>query len=48
MLVDLMRDCRVTDIRALAGVHADRSADTGLPLLFKADTIPDSTGVTLH
>jgi hypothetical protein len=48
MLVDLLRDCRVTDIRALAGVHADRAAETGLPLLFKPDTMPDSAGVTLH
>jgi len=48
MLVDLLRDCRVTDIRVLAGVHADRVARTGLPLLFKPDTIPDATAVTLH
>jgi hypothetical protein len=48
MLVDLLRDCRVTDIRALAGVHDDRAAETGLPLLFKPDTIPDSARVTLH
>ena len=48
MLVDLMRDCRVTDIRTLAGVHADRVAGTGLPLLFKPDTIPDSTGFGVH
>jgi len=48
MLVDLLRDCRVTDIRALAGVHADRAAETGLPLLFKPDTMPDSARVTLH
>ena len=48
MLVDLVRDCRVTDIRALAGVHADRVAGSGLPLLFKPDTIPDDAQVTLH
>ncbi|MEO8304222.1 MAG: hypothetical protein ABI724_08880 [Betaproteobacteria bacterium] len=48
MLVDLVRDCRVTDIRALAGVHADRVAGSGLPLLFKPDTIPDGAQVTLH
>ena len=47
-LVDLMRDCRVTDIRMLAGVHPDRAANTGLPLLFKPDTIPASAHVTLH
>ena len=48
MLVDLLRDCRITDIRVLAGVHADRVAGTGLPLLFKPDTIPDAIAVTLH
>jgi len=48
MLVDLLRDCRVADIRCVAGVHADRAADTGLPLLFKPDTIPDSAGHAVH
>ena len=48
MLVDLMRDCRVTDIRTLAGVHADRAAGTGLPLLFKPDTIPASIEAAVH
>ena len=48
MLVDLMRDCRVTDIRTLAGVHADRDAGTGLPLLFKPDTIPASIAAVVH
>jgi hypothetical protein len=40
MLVTLMRDCRVTDVRVLSGVYADRDAATGLPLLFKADALP--------
>ncbi len=48
MLVDLLRDCRVTDIRALSGVYADRAAGSGLPLLFKPDTIPDAVLVTVH
>jgi len=48
MLIDLLRDCRVSDIRVLPGVHADRAAETGLPLLFKPDTIPGSTGGALH
>lgn len=48
MLVDLLRDCRVTDIRVLGGVHADRAAGAGLPLLFRPDTIPGGTAVTLH
>ena len=46
MLVGLMRDCRVKDVRTLAGVHADRVA--GLPLLFKPDTIPGSAGYGVH
>ena len=48
MLIDLLRDCRVTDIRVLAGVHADRIDGTGLPLLFKPDTIPASIHVMVH
>jgi hypothetical protein len=40
MLVDLLRDCRVTDVRVVPGVHPDRAAGTGLPLLFKPETIP--------
>lgn len=48
MLVDLLRDCRVTDIRTLAGVHADRDAATGLPLLFKPETIPSSAAAVVH
>jgi hypothetical protein len=48
MLVDLMRDCRVTDIRTLAGVHPDRDAATGLPLLFKPESLPPAAAVTLH
>ncbi|MEO8345942.1 MAG: hypothetical protein ABI607_09625 [Betaproteobacteria bacterium] len=38
MLTDLLAECRVTDVRVIAGVHADRDPDTGLPLLFKGDT----------
>ncbi len=48
MLVELLHDCRVTDIRAVAGVHADRDALTGGPLLFKPETIPPSFPVTIH
>ncbi len=48
MLVDLMRDCRVTDIRTLAGVHPDRDPATGLTLLFKPESIPAAAAVTLH
>jgi len=38
MLETLLADCRVTDVRRMAGVHADRDPATGQPLLFKADT----------
>jgi len=48
MLVELLRDCRVADIRAVAGVHADRDALTGGPLLFKPETVPASFTVTTH
>ena len=40
MLTDLMRDCRVDDVRVLPGIHADRDAATGLPLLFKGEHLP--------
>jgi hypothetical protein len=42
MLVDLLRDCRVNDVRVLPGVHGDRDAATGLPLLFKAENLPEA------
>lgn len=37
MLDDLLRDCRVGDVRVERGVHADRHDDTGLALLFKPE-----------
>ena len=48
MLTDLLRDCRVTDVRVLAGVHADRHPRTGLPLLFKPETLPAAAGSIVH
>jgi hypothetical protein len=48
MLLDLLRDCRVTDVRVIAGAQADRDPGTGLPLLFRADAIPDGSAVVLH
>jgi hypothetical protein len=48
MLVDLLRDCRVTDIRLLSGIHPDRDAVTGGPLLFKPETIPPVAPVGLN
>jgi len=48
MLVGLLHDCRVTDIRALSGVYGDRVEGSGIPLLFKPDTIPDAAQVMVH
>ncbi len=48
MLLDLLRDCRVTDVRVIAGAQADRDPGTGLPLLLRADAIPDGAAVVLH
>jgi len=48
MLLDLLRDCRVTDVRVIAGAQADRDPGTGLPLLFRADAIPDGESVVFH
>ena len=42
-LVDLLRDCRVADLRVVDGVHADRDPLTAGPLLFKPDTLPPGT-----
>lgn len=39
MLATLLADCRVTDVRVLPGVHADRDATTGVPLMFRADAL---------
>ena len=40
MLMTLMADCRIADVRVLSGVHADRDRATGLTLLFKAADLP--------
>jgi hypothetical protein len=48
MLLDLLHDCRVTDVRVIDGVQADRDLRTGLALLFRADAIPDGERVVLH
>jgi hypothetical protein len=42
MLVDLLRECRVTDVRIVPGIHGDRHPATGLPLLFKGDEVPSA------
>ena len=45
MLVDLLTDCRVTEVRIASGVHADRDPMTGMRLLFKPDALPDAAAV---
>jgi hypothetical protein len=40
MLIELLHDCRVHDVRVVAGVHPDRHAGSRMPLLFKPETIP--------
>ena len=47
MLLELLRDCRVADVRVLAGVHPDRDPQTGMVLLFKPDAAT-GTESTLH
>jgi hypothetical protein len=46
MLLDLLRDCRVADVRIFPGVHPDRDPKTGMILVFK----PAGEGIepTLH
>jgi hypothetical protein len=41
MLAGFLAECRVTDVRIVPGVHADRDAVTGLTLLFKGNDLPD-------
>ncbi len=47
-LVDLLRDCRVSDIRVLGGVHGDRDPATGLTLLFKPNAMPEGESTLIH
>lgn len=47
MLVTLLHDCRVTDVRILVGVHADRT-EGGATLLFKPETIADAAKYRVH
>jgi len=48
MLVDLLRDCRVADVRMLPGVHPDRDPQTGMTLLFKPDAVGAVEHTSLH
>lgn len=48
MLLELLCDCRLADVRLLSGIHPDRDRTTGAPLLFKPETIPPDARLTLH
>jgi hypothetical protein len=48
MLIELLRDCRVVDVRVLSGIHADRDPATGTTLLFKPGAIPESAAILFH
>jgi len=48
MLADLLRDCRVADVRMLGGIHPDRDPATGLPVLYKPGTIPLPAATRVH
>ncbi len=48
MLVRLLEDCRVADIRLLDGVHPDRVTGTTHPLLYKPETIPQGAELRRH
>ncbi|HTP48323.1 MAG TPA: hypothetical protein VMQ50_15535 [Casimicrobiaceae bacterium] len=39
MLVALLRDCRVSEVHVLPALHSDRDVNTGLTLLFRADSL---------
>jgi hypothetical protein len=48
MLVDLLRDCRIADVRVLSGVHPDHDPQTGMTLLFKSDALAATGQTSLH
>jgi hypothetical protein len=48
MLTGLLADCRVTDVRVLAGMHPDRNPEGGGRLLFKPETIPRGSTLVTH
>jgi hypothetical protein len=48
MLLRLLADCQVEDVRLLDGVHADRVPGMTHPLLFKPATIPPGAELRAH
>lgn len=47
-IVDLLRACRVRDIRSLGQVHPDRDPETGSTLLFRADAPGAAESAAIH
>ncbi|MBK9609238.1 MAG: hypothetical protein IPO58_23530 [Betaproteobacteria bacterium] len=47
-IVDLLRACRIRDIKSLAQVHPDRDPETGSTLLFRADAPGAADSASLH
>ncbi len=47
-IVELLRACRVSDIRVMSGVRPDRDPSTGLTLLFRADAIDPGESISYH
>ena len=41
MLLDLLNDCRVSDVRLVAGVHPASAPGSAMPLFFRPETIPE-------
>jgi hypothetical protein len=48
MLLELLHDCRVSDVRVIGSAQPDKDAGTGLPLLFRADAVPEGEKVVFH
>jgi len=48
MLLELLHDCRVTDVRVIGSAQPDKDSSTGLPLLFRADAVPEGEKTVSH
>jgi len=48
VIADLLRACRVADVRVQDGLHPDRDPGTGLPLFFRADALGSAGPAPLH
>ena len=48
MIVDLLRECRINDIRLMSGIQPDRDPGPGGPLFFRADAIAAGMSAPFH